>query len=315
MNTVLSLALPFFGLILLGYLAAKISKKQQSTGDWLTIFVIYFTVPALLFSLLSKAPVEELVNITYVLAFTGSTLLVFGLSLLVSKIFYGIDIAAASLRAAGASYSNAGYMGVPLAIGALGSKAAVPATLIVCFDSMLIFLIVPVFVAFGRPGKQGLLEVSKDIANRILLNPLILGCVAGILAAGLEFTPPAAISKIIEYLATAAAPCALFALGVTVGSRPATTTSQGIVPNILFKLFVHPLVLLGALLLVGITGVWLKTAILIGSLPTALGVYVLANQAQVETDNSSSTILFSTLLSVITVTSLLYIFELGILPE
>lgn len=314
MNAVLSLALPFFGLILLGYLAVKISKKEPAGTDWLTIFVVYFTVPALLFSLLSKAPVEELGNITFIVTTTTSTLLVFVLSLLLSLSFYRVGLAASALRASAASYSNSGYMGVPLAIGALGVKAAVPATLIVCFDSLLIFMLVPVFVAFGLPDKQGLRSVLRDITNRILLNPLIIGCIAGILAAYFSYTPPSAIVRIIDYLSVAAAPCALFALGVTVASRPAKSASTGIAPNILFKLFIHPLVVVAALMLVGITGVWLKTAILVAALPTALGVYVIANQAERETDNVSSTILFSTMLSVITVTSILYIFELDLLP-
>lgn len=314
MNTVLSLALPFFGLILLGFLAAKISKNKPSRDDWLTIFVVYFAVPALLFSLLSKAPVEDLGNMTFIVATTTSTFLVFILSLLWAKFVYGIGVAPASLRASASSYSNSGYMGVPLAIGALGAKAAVPATLIVCFDSMLIFLLAPVFVAFGLPNKRGLMPVLKEIANRIFLNPLIIGCIAGILAAYFRYTPPTAIARIIEYLSVAAAPCALFALGVTVASQPTTSSSKGVAPNIMFKLFIHPLVSFAILTGFGITGAWLKTAILAAALPTALGVYVIANQAQTQTENVSSTILFSTLISVFTITSILYLFELGYLP-
>ena len=315
MITVLSLTLPFFGLILLGYLAAKTINKDQSSSDWLTIFVVYFTVPALLFSLLSKAPVEELKNLTFIITTTSATLLVFVLSLLMVKSFYKTGIAASSLRAAAASYSNCGYLGVPLAVAAFGTAAAVPATLIVCFDSLLIFLLVPFFVAFGLPGEQSFAAVLTDIAKRIIFNPLILGCVAGILAAYFEFTPPGPIARVIDYLSSAAAPGALFALGVTVGSRPANSSSSGVIPGIVIKLIVHPLILLLALSFVGITGVWLKTAVLLAALPTALGVYVLANQAQVETDSVSSTILFSTLFSMITITAVLYFFELGLLPQ
>ncbi len=315
MSTVLSLTLPFFGLIFLGFMAAKFFRKEQPSGDWLTIFVVYFTVPALLFSLLSKAPIEELGNMTFMVATTGSTLLVFILVFLLANFRHKKGIAATSLQAAAGSYSNCGYLGVPLSVAAFGSGAAIPATLIVCFDSLLIFLLVPVFIALGRSDRPEIGTVLSDIVNRIVFNPLILGCVAGILAAYFEFMPPGPINRVIEYLSTAAAPCALFALGVTVGSRSVERSSAGVSTNIFFKLIVHPLVLLCVLLLVGITGVWLKTAVLIASLPTALGVYVIANQAQVETQNVSSTILYSTVISLITITSILYIFELGFLPE
>ena len=155
MSTVLSLTLPFFGLIFLGFMAAKFFNKEQSASDWLTIFVVYFTVPALLFSLLSKAPIEELGNMTFIVAATGSTLLVFILAFLLTKALYNTGIAATSLRAAAGSYSNCGYLGVPLAVAAFGSSAAIPATLIVCFDSLLIFVLVPVFIALGRSDRPG----------------------------------------------------------------------------------------------------------------------------------------------------------------
>ena len=43
---------------------------------------------------------------------------------------------------------------------------------------------------------------------------------AGVLAAWLQFQPPVAVDRLLQYLAQAAAPCALFAMGVTLALRP-----------------------------------------------------------------------------------------------
>ena len=314
MDAVLTLALPFFGLILLGYLAAKWFGTKSGSPDWLTIFVVYFTVPALLYTLLAKAPVSELGNSSFIFATTLATAIIFVISLLVSRLFYGADISRSGMHAATAAYSNCGYMGVPLAVGALGAKASIPATLIVCFDSVFIFIMVPIVTALGHPERQGIASVVRDITQRILLNPLIVGCIAGALAAWFRFTPPMPIARILDYLSTAAAPCALFALGVAVAGHPLKSVPRGVSAMITFKLLLHPLVVFATLMAFGITGVWMHTAVLVASLPTALGVYVIARQYEIETHSVSSTILLSTVISVVTVTALLYAIELNLLP-
>ncbi len=311
MNNVLSLALPFFGLILLGYAAAKSFKQPAGGQDWLTIFVVYFTVPALLFTLLSKAPIEELGNGTFILATTGSAALVFFISLIAFRIIYANNLAQSGMRAAASAYANVGYMGVPLAVGAFGTKATIPATLIVCFDSVFFFIMAPILVALGSPGPLKFTGLVGDISRRIFLNPLIIGSAAGVLAAYFKYVPPGPVARILDYLSAAAAPCALFALGVTVAARPLKSMPRGTGLMVFTKLFVHPLAVLGAVLSLGITGIWMNTALLLATLPTALGVYVIANQYGIETHSVSNAILLSTLLSVLTVTSLLYAIELN----
>ena len=76
----------------------------------------------------------------------------------------------------------------------------------------------------------------------------------------------------------------------------------------------HPLIVFIVLTLVGFQDEWLHTALLIAALPTALGVYIMANQYQLETHSSSSAILISTILSVVTVTGVLFLIKSDLLP-
>ena len=56
MAEITGLVLPFFGLILLGYIAARITKQPQEAMGWLNTFIIYVSLPALFFKLLSRTP-------------------------------------------------------------------------------------------------------------------------------------------------------------------------------------------------------------------------------------------------------------------
>ncbi|MNT52547.1 hypothetical protein D3C72_1895790 [compost metagenome] len=59
---------------------------------------------------------------------------------------------------------------------------------------------------------------------------------------------------------------------------------------------------------------WIFTAVLLASLPTATNVFVIGQQYGVWQERASATILITTLLSVATVTGLLYLIRSGALP-
>ncbi len=60
MADIIGLVLPFFGMILLGYVVARITKQPVEALGWLNTFIIYIALPALFFKLVAKTPVEQL---------------------------------------------------------------------------------------------------------------------------------------------------------------------------------------------------------------------------------------------------------------
>lgn len=76
------------------------------------------------------------------------------------------------------------------------------------------------------------------------------------------------------------------------------------------KLLVHPLIVWVLLSLVGgFDPIWVYTAILMASLPTALNAFVMAKQYNSYVQQSSSAILVSTIASIVTVTTLMYLVQ------
>jgi hypothetical protein len=60
--------------------------------------------------------------------------------------------------------------------------------------------------------------------------------------------------------------------------------------------------------------VWVETAVLLASLPTATNVFVIAQQYGIWQERASATVMITTVFSVLTVSVLLYLMQSSALP-
>jgi malonate transporter len=315
MLEVLALALPFFGLIFIGYLCGRLRPMPQDGLAWLNFFIVYVTLPALFFQLLAKTPIERLANGSFVAATTFATFTAFCVAFAIGMLVMKGKIRESSVIALAGAYSNIGYMGPGLTLAALGPQATVPTALIFCFDNALLFTLMPLLMSIGGRDRQTAGQMALTIARRIFLHPFIIATFVGVGAAAIGFKPPEVLEKMLNWLMGAAAPCALFALGVTVALRPLQRVPIELPVILVIKLILHPLFVL--MLLVWIGGfepVWIATAVLMACLPPALNVFVIAQQYGVYVERASATILLGTLVSVATVTCFLYLVTHNMLP-
>jgi predicted permease len=320
MAEIAGLVLPFFGLIFVGYLTAKFARNPagEGAGDamgWLNVFIIYIALPALFFKLVSKTPIEQLTRFDFVFASIGATYTVFALVFSAGYLIRRNSLAKSTVQGLAGAYGNIGYMGPGLALLALGERAAVPVALIFCFENVLHFMVAPAMMALAGGEKSSPARLVLGIARKILLHPFILSTIAGVIAASMSFQPPLPVQRLIDYLAQAAAPCALFAMGVTLALRPLKRIPAEIAYIVPAKLILHPVLMYLVLSLVGnFDPVWVQTAVLLAALPTATNVFVIGQQYGVWQERASATILITTVLSVATVTMLLYLISSGALP-
>ena len=125
---------------------------------------------------------------------------------------------------------------------------------------------------------------------------------------------PLAGQRLVDYLAQAAAPCALFAMGVTLALRPLKRVPVEIGYLSLAKLVLLPGTVYVVLSLVGdFAPVWVYSAVLLAGLPTATNVFVISQQYGVWQERASATVLITTALSVLTLPVLLYLINAGVL--
>lgn len=317
MANVIGLVLPFFGLILLGFVTARITRQPLDALGWMNTFIIYVALPALFFNLLSRTPVEQLAQWRFVLGATFGTYIVFSLMFVIAVLRSGGDVAESTVKALAAAYGNIGYMGPGLALLAFGEDAVVPVALVFCFDNTLHFVMAPLMMALsGRDAShQSPLQLAFGVVKRVFTHPFILSTIVGVGAAVVSFQPPTAIQTLLNYLANAAAPCALFAMGVTLALRPLRRVPSDMVFIVAIKLAVHPIIVYLLLSWIGnFPPIWVYSGVLLAALPTATNVFVIAQQYGVWVERASASVLITTTASVATVTALLFAMTNGWLP-
>ena len=72
MIDILNLALPYFGLIFIGFACGKTKGLPKSGLSWMNFFLLYASLPALLFGIMSKTPFAELNNPASVAVLIGT---------------------------------------------------------------------------------------------------------------------------------------------------------------------------------------------------------------------------------------------------
>ncbi|MBX3584548.1 MAG: AEC family transporter [Rhizobiaceae bacterium] len=315
MSNVLGLVLPFFGLIFLGFFVARITRQPVGALGWMNTFIVYVALPSLFFQLLAKTPFDKLTEWTFILGSVLSTYFIFVLMFLGSWAIERSNIAETTIKSLAAAYGNIGYMGPGLALLVFGPEAAVPVALIFCFENILHFAIVPLMMALSGSEKQPPLQLALGVMRKIALHPFIIATAVGVLAAYFRISPPLPLERLLVYLSAAAAPCALFAMGVTLALRPLKRVPREMGPIAFLKLILHPIVCYVVLSWIGgFSDVWLFSAVLLAALPTATNVFVLAQQYHVWVERASASVLLTTCFSVVTVTGLLYLIKGGMLP-
>ncbi len=312
---VVDLALPFFGLIGLGYACAVLFDTPPEGLAWLNTFIVWLALPSLLFTLVAATPLAQLANWPFMVCTAGATASALTLGFLNGRLLIKSPVPEATIQAMAAGYSNIGYMGPGLTLALLGPTSSAPVALIFVSDTIFLFSALPIAMAIGQGGGDGFLATARLVLWRIVSHPFNIATAAGVLAAAAEAHPPAALARVIALLSGAAAPCALFALGVTVGLRPVRRIARELPVILAIKLIAHPLIVFAYLALVGgFDHVWVATAVLMASLPPALNVFVMASQYRVYVERASSAILIGTLLSVLTVTFVLWLISSGAMP-
>ena len=312
MVDILNLALPYFGLIFIGFACGKAKSLPETGLAWMNFFLLYVSLPALLFGIMAKTPFSELNNPPFLVATTLGTVTAFFLAMLTGRLLGGLSLREATLAGLSGAYGNIGYMGPGLALAVLGTKAAAPTALIFCCDSIFLFSIVPLLVELSDREHSSLLHALGVVVRQILLNPLIMATCLGALAGAFHLRFPVALDNMISFLQNAAAPMALFVLGVTVALRPMDRIPWEVPGVIAIKILVHPLIALGLMLAFGpFAQPWAATAVLMASLPPALNVFVIAQQNDAWVKPASVAVLLGTFVSVITLTSVMWIIQTG----
>ena len=315
MNQIVTIILPVFGLIAIGYAAGRWKKAPAGALGWLHFLVFMVALPALFFHAVARTPLELMMGWPFVLTAAFGTYCAFAVAFSIAALANRGQVPEATIEGLTGSYSNGLYLAPALAAAAFGPAALAPTALLVSIDHVLFVALVPAMMALGDTNRTDTGALLSRIGRGIMRQPAVLATVAGLAVAATGLSLPSAVSELLSLLGAAAGPGALFALGVTLALQQPKRVPADTALMISLKLLLHPLIIY--LLMTWIGGfdrLWVYTAVLIAALPPAVGIASFARQYRMRTDRISAASFIATVLSVVTLIGLIWLMLDGRLP-
>lgn len=292
--------LPFFALIGVGYMAGRTRFFTAEATAYLTKFVFYFALSAMLFRFSANLSLADVWDTRLVAAYLWGTAFVYGIATLIGFL-RKLDVPTIAIEAQCAVIGNTGFLGVPMLTLLLGAEAIGPVMLALAIDLIVFSSLVVILITGSRDGQMSM-RIFRTIGVGLLKNPMIVSISAGFLWSGLGVPIPVPFNEFLAILGGAATPGALFAIGASLATKSAERlTVAGYLS--FCKLILHPLFVAFATVLFVVDPYKAGVIIAAASLPVAGNVYILAQHYGVAPHRVSASILVSTAFSVITVSA------------
>ncbi|MEL6479552.1 MAG: AEC family transporter [Pseudomonadota bacterium] len=286
--------LPIFAVSAVGFALARTGRVTAQDAEGVNLFALRVAVPALVFRLLAEADVAAF-DWPVLLAYLAAEILVYALTFALCRYGLGIERREALLLGMAAIFVNGVFFVLPIAEILYGPAAEQVITGIVVLDSTLIFG-GTIFLCdlLGR-GEAGVGRVMARFAG----NPMIIGMALGLALSVTGLTMPQGIATYVGFVGDAAAPAALFALGVILAKAKLAEGRRAVPLVIAMKMLGQPLatfLLIGAL---ASPGLWSQTAFLFTAGPAGAMPFVIALGYGIRTERIALVVIVTTVISLI----------------
>ena len=297
--------LPFFAVIGLGFWAGKTKFFSEEATAYLTKFVFYFALSAMLFRFSATLELAEVFDWAFIGAYLSATLVVYVFATVVA-VLRGLSIAECAVEAQCSVIGNVGFLGVPMLSLLLGVDAVGPVILVLAVDLIFFGSLIVILVTGSRDGRMRP-SVLGTVGLGLIKNPMIVSITLGLIWSSWSLPIPQPVDEFLTLLGAAATPGALFAIGASLAGKSAERLSAAIWLSF-SKLVLHPAVVaVSALLIWPVEPFAAGVMIAAAALPVAGNVYILAQHYGVAPQRVSASILISTALSVVTVAAVIAI--------
>ena len=184
--------MPVFGIVLLGYVMARIGVFRELAVDGVAQYVFAVAIPLLLFRTTAGAPIPADVPWDFLFTYYGGALIAFLLAMLLS---------------------GAVFKGGLAEMGILGGNLGQPTFFIVGLHGVAMAVLAGLVAGIAGLSLSGLLGGLWDALARQIMNPLPIALVAGLLHHHLALPMPRIADVVIGEFAQALVAVALFGFG------------------------------------------------------------------------------------------------------
>lgn len=313
MDTILTIILPVFGLVAIGFFVGRPPLFPADFARSLSNFIFYLALPALLFRSMAARGLPHGDELNLMAAYYLALTVIMLFSFLYARIIYRESLGGAATLMLGACFSNTVLIGVPLTLAAYGQPGLQQMLLLTTCHAAYLVGLATVLAEASRAGQGGgALLVAGKTSIALVKNPVIIAILAGLAFGALGGTIPGPLDSIMRMLGEAAVPCSLFALGASLVGLKVTDLVGRTLLMVLVKLFALPaLVYLSGRFLFDLPPLTLAIAVTTASMPSGMNAFLFAQRYEMHVARTASATLLTTLFSALTTGLIIDIFRNG----
>ncbi len=312
MGNILTTTAPIFILMILGFIAVRTKLVSEDGMVSMSKVVIYFTLPALIFSTLARMEFDEVIIPSYFFGYMiGSLIMLFGGLFLYSKVFKR-PLSESTIRGVGMANSNSAFFAYPVMLLAFSNPPTAAFTMALIIENIVVLPVTFMILEFSssQGGDRSTWSMLKATAKRLTKNPLIIAVTAGLVASNLHVDLPDTADRVLVMLSGASATLALIVLGGSLVGNSVKGNARDITIVTFGKLVLHPIAVGVMLFLMpGVDNTMILGGILIAAVPM-MSIYPIIGSAYGQRAICASTLLVTTIASFFTLMVVLQVLSI-----
>lgn len=289
---------PVFAITAVGFVMGRVRLISTDEARIINRFAMTVLIPVVVFGLVANADVARFSAAPLIIYFAVEAA-VFALGFVLARRVFGRAPGEAILLAFGGIFANNVFFTLPIAILLYGEDGVLAITAILTLDTTVVFALAMIAMQVISLGKPQPLAVVKTLARTPLLQALALGVLVNASGFGL----PAPIQTFVGFNGAAAAPVALFSLGVVL-STTALMPDAVVLTFGAIKLFVMPLLLALGIVLFAPSVPSAQQFVMGAAGPSGAMAFSLAMLHGVRTDAIAKLIIWTTIASLFMIAAL-----------
>ena len=290
----LNVVTPVFILVVIGYFVGPRLKIDARSLSRTAYFVF---IPAFVFNIISEAKIDSGLALQMLSFILVAQIAVALLGFLVGKALrQSREITAAFVLIA--TFGNVGNFGLPLIVFRLGETARTYATVYFVATVFISFVICVGVASWARSG--GVTAVFS-----VFKTPALIALIPALVFNITDVEVPIFLSRLSGLLGQAMIPAMLITLGVQMGEIPKIKINFNVFAASTVRLIGGPVLALLIVPYFGLEGLERSTGILQAAMPAAVLASIIALEYKLLPEFVTTTVLFSTLYSILTLTVIL----------
>jgi len=303
MGSLITVILPVFLLIGVGYAATRFARFPQTGIDGLMHFTQSYAFPCLLFRAVSTFDIGEQFHAPLLLSYYTGALICFILGFLAALVIFKRDPEDAVVIGFCCLFSNTLMLGLPITERAFGADALEANFAIIAIHAPFCYTLGIAMMEVVRARGIGLnpFRIVAQIVRQMIRNPLVIALFSGFVVNLGGITIPLPVTDAIDMMVGASVPAALFAVGGVLVQYKIEGDFRVVLMICLISLLIHPTLVWTFGRFAALDVGQFRSAVITAAVAPGINTYVFANIYNRAKRVAASAVLMTTTGSLFTV--------------